>query len=160
MPAAESLNVQKTAELVCRAVSRGDRLVRIRSGRASGSAIRGYVQNLFAILETDPVRDRELPTCHLRPILLTPETEGATRRYRATGAFNRTACLPDGPCGAAKLPDRVHLTQRQQDVLRGVNPPQWQSGQPALQVERREFNPFNVSNGYGALRPFQGNVSA
>ncbi|MBK7580177.1 MAG: recombinase family protein [Myxococcales bacterium] len=52
------------------------------------AAIAAYLKNLLALLETDPVRGRELLSRFVAPIVMTPETEGPVRRYRATGAFN------------------------------------------------------------------------
>lgn len=52
------------------------------------TAIAGYLKNLFTLLETDPVRGREILSRFVAPIVMTPESEGPARRYRATGAFN------------------------------------------------------------------------
>jgi len=52
------------------------------------TAIAGYLKNLFALLETDPIRGREILSRFVSPIVMTPEVEGPSRRYRATGAFN------------------------------------------------------------------------
>jgi site-specific DNA recombinase len=52
------------------------------------TAIAGYLRNLFTLLETDAVRGRELLSRFVSPVVMTPETEGPARRYRATGAFN------------------------------------------------------------------------
>ncbi len=62
------------------------------------AAIAGYARNLFALLETDPVRGREILARFVAPVVMTPEVapsaqtsaqgDGPPRRYRATGAFN------------------------------------------------------------------------
>lgn len=52
------------------------------------TAIAGYLKKLFALLETDPIRGREILSRFVSPIVMTPEVEGPSRRYRATGAFN------------------------------------------------------------------------
>jgi site-specific DNA recombinase len=52
------------------------------------AAIAGYLTNLFALLETDPARGREILSRFVAPIVMTPETNGADRGYRVTGAFN------------------------------------------------------------------------
>lgn len=62
------------------------------------TAIAGYAKNLFTLLETDPVRGREILARFVAPVVMTPEVapwaqtpaqgEGPPRRYRATGAFN------------------------------------------------------------------------
>lgn len=52
------------------------------------TAIAAYMKNLFALLETDTVRGREILSRFVAPIVMTPEAEGPVRRYRATGAFN------------------------------------------------------------------------
>jgi site-specific DNA recombinase len=62
------------------------------------AAIASYAKNLFALLETDPVRGREILARFVAPVVLTPEVappartpghgEGPRRQYRATGAFN------------------------------------------------------------------------
>ena len=57
------------------------------------TAIAGYMKNLFALLETDPVRGREILARFLAPVVMTPEGDGPVRRYRATGAFNLSFLL-------------------------------------------------------------------
>ena len=52
------------------------------------TVIASYLKNLFPLLGRDPVRGREILARFVAPIVMTPETEGPTRRYRATGAFN------------------------------------------------------------------------
>lgn len=52
------------------------------------SVISGYARNLLALLETDPVRGRELLSRFVAPVVMTPEGQGTARGYRATGAFN------------------------------------------------------------------------
>jgi hypothetical protein len=52
------------------------------------AAIAGYLTNLFALLETDPARGREILSRFVAPIVMTPETNGPDRGYRVTGAFN------------------------------------------------------------------------
>ena len=57
-------------------------------------AIAGYLKNLFALLDTDPVRGREVLSRFVSPVVMTPENaEGPERRYRATGAFNLSFLL-------------------------------------------------------------------
>lgn len=65
-------------------------------------AIAGYLQNLLALLETDPVRGREILARCLGPIVMTPKAEDPDRGYRATGAFNMSFFLSAGTA----LPDR------------------------------------------------------
>jgi hypothetical protein len=50
--------------------------------------IQGYIGNLVGVLETDPARGRERLGRHLAQVVMTPEGEGPSRTYRATGAFN------------------------------------------------------------------------
>jgi hypothetical protein len=57
------------------------------------AAIAGYLENLLTLLETDPVRGRELLSRFVSPVVMTPEAEGPERRYRATGAFNLSFIL-------------------------------------------------------------------
>jgi site-specific DNA recombinase len=67
------------------------------------TAIAGYLKNLFTLLETEPVRGREILARFVAPIVMTPEIEpsprglangeGLGRRYRATGAFNLSFLL-------------------------------------------------------------------
>ena len=57
------------------------------------TAIAAYLKNLFALLETDTVRGREILSRFVAPIVMTPETENPGRRYRATGAFNLSFLL-------------------------------------------------------------------
>ncbi len=57
------------------------------------TTIAGYLRNLFPLLERDPVRGREILARFVAPIVMTPETEGPARRYRATGAFNLSFLL-------------------------------------------------------------------
>jgi hypothetical protein len=52
------------------------------------AAISRYLTNLFTLLQTDTARGREILSRFVAPIVMTPETEGPARRYRATGAFN------------------------------------------------------------------------
>ncbi len=52
------------------------------------AAVAGLMKKLLPVLETDPVRGRELLSRFVSPIVMTPETEGPVRRYRAAGAFN------------------------------------------------------------------------
>lgn len=52
------------------------------------TAIAAYLKNLLALLEADPTRGREILARFVAPLVMTPETEGPARRYRATGAFN------------------------------------------------------------------------
>jgi site-specific DNA recombinase len=58
------------------------------------TVIAGYLENLFALLDADPVRGREVLARFLSPVVMTPENaEGPERRYRATGAFNLSFLL-------------------------------------------------------------------
>jgi site-specific DNA recombinase len=57
------------------------------------AAIAGYLKNLWALLDTDPARGREILARFVGPIVMTPEAEGPVRRYRATGAFNLSFLL-------------------------------------------------------------------
>ena len=66
------------------------------------TAIAGYLKNLFALLETDPVRGREILSRFVAPIVMTPEVEGPSRRYRATGAFNLAYFLGAPSSGSGK----------------------------------------------------------
>ncbi len=63
------------------------------------SAIAGYLKNLFAVLETDPVRGREILSRFVAPVVMTPEDEDPGRRYRATGAFNLSFLLSAAAAG-------------------------------------------------------------
>lgn len=66
------------------------------------TAIAGYLKNLFTLLETDPVRGREILSRFVAPIVMTPESEGPARRYRATGAFNLSYFLGAPSSGSGK----------------------------------------------------------
>ncbi len=66
------------------------------------TAIAGYLKNLFTLLETDPVRGREILSRFVAPIVMTPESEGPARRYRATGAFNLAYFLGAPSSGSGK----------------------------------------------------------
>jgi len=66
------------------------------------TAIAAYAKNLFALLETDPVRGREILSHFVAPIVMTPEAEGPDRRYRATGAFNLSYFLAAPSSGPGK----------------------------------------------------------
>jgi site-specific DNA recombinase len=57
------------------------------------AAISRYLTNLFTLLQTDTARGREILSRFVAPIVMTPETEGPARRYRATGAFNLSFVL-------------------------------------------------------------------
>jgi len=57
------------------------------------AAIAGYLKNLWALLDADPARGREILARFVAPIVMTPEAEGPVRRYRATGAFNLSFLL-------------------------------------------------------------------
>lgn len=52
------------------------------------ATVASYLKNLFPLLDTDPVKGREVLARFVSPIVMTPEAESPTRRYRATGAFN------------------------------------------------------------------------
>ena len=56
----------------------------------SPKVVEGYIRNLFECLERDPERARGLLRAHFEqsPLILTPQSEGPDRFYRATGAFN------------------------------------------------------------------------
>lgn len=77
------------------------RLKVVRSSRTSRqprviphpAVVSGYLKNLLALLETDPVRGREVLARFVSPVVMTPELEGPERRYRATGAFNLSFLL-------------------------------------------------------------------
>jgi hypothetical protein len=62
----------------------------------------GYLKNLFAVLEADPVRGREILSRLVAPIVMTPEVKGPARRYRATGAFNLAYFLGPAANGSGK----------------------------------------------------------
>lgn len=64
--------------------------------------IAGYLKNLFALLETDTVRGREILSRFVAPVVMTPEVEGPNRRYRATGAFNIAYFLNAVSSGSGK----------------------------------------------------------
>ena len=66
------------------------------------AAIAGYLKNLFAVLETDPLRGRELLARFVSPVVMTPELEGPERRYRATGAFNLSFILTASAQGESR----------------------------------------------------------
>lgn len=66
------------------------------------AAIAGYLKSLFTLLDTDPVRGREILSRFVAPIVMTPESEGPARRYRATGAFNLAYFLNAVPNGSGK----------------------------------------------------------
>jgi hypothetical protein len=76
---------------------------RVAAARAGGPRVLPdpTVRNLFTLLETDPARGREILSRFVAPIVMTPETEGPVRRYRATGAFNLSFFL-----GAAAVSER------------------------------------------------------
>lgn len=86
-------------------------LARLRAERAAAvkqaparpperpKVIAGYLKNLFALLETDPARGREILARFLSPVVMTPEAEGPVRRYRATGAFNLSFLLTAAVAG-------------------------------------------------------------
>ncbi|HEX2880319.1 MAG TPA: recombinase family protein [Polyangiaceae bacterium] len=57
------------------------------------TAIASYVKNLFGLLETDPTWGREWLARFVSPVVMTPEVEGPSRRYRATGAFDLSFLL-------------------------------------------------------------------
>lgn len=59
----------------------------------SPERIQGYIGNLVGVLETDPARGRERLGRHLAQVTMTPEGEGPSRTYRATGAFNLSTLL-------------------------------------------------------------------
>ncbi len=63
------------------------------------TVIAGYLKNLFALLDTDPARGRELLSRFISPVVMTPEAEGPVRRYRATGAFNLSFLLGAATAG-------------------------------------------------------------
>jgi hypothetical protein len=64
------------------------------------AAIQGCFRSLFELLEQDPVKGREALAHHVRPIVLTPEEDGASRGYRVTGAFNFASTLRAATAGA------------------------------------------------------------
>lgn len=66
------------------------------------TAIAGYMKNLFALLETDSARGREILSRFVAPIVMTPEVEGPNRRYRATGAFNLSFFLNAAALGESR----------------------------------------------------------
>ena len=66
------------------------------------ATVAGYLKNLFAVLETDPVRGRELLSRFVSPVVMTPELEGPERRYRATGAFNLSFILTAAAVGESR----------------------------------------------------------
>jgi len=55
--------------------------------------IAGYLKNLFAVLDADPARGRELLSRFVAPIVMTPEGKSPNRHYRATGAFDLSFIL-------------------------------------------------------------------
>jgi DNA invertase Pin-like site-specific DNA recombinase len=63
------------------------------------TAISAYLKNLWALLETDAERGRELLSRFVAPVVMTPEAEGPVRRYRATGAFNLSFLLSAAASG-------------------------------------------------------------
>lgn len=65
----------------------------------SPTAIAGYLDDLLGVLQTDTVRGRELLSRFVSPVIMTPETEGPARRYRATGAFNLSFFLTAAASG-------------------------------------------------------------
>ena len=73
------------------------------------ATIRRYLSNLFGVLEADPARGRELLAKHVRPVLMTPQADGAARSYRATGAFNLAAVVPavQRPAGKSGCAGRI-----------------------------------------------------
>ena len=53
------------------------------------ATIAAYLKNLWALLETDPARGRDVLSSFIAPVVLTPmNAEGPGRSYQATGAFN------------------------------------------------------------------------
>lgn len=74
----------------------------VRPGTTEGVAQlhAGYLKNLFAILDADSVRGREILSRFVAPVVMTPESEGPARRYRATGAFNLAFFLAAASSGA------------------------------------------------------------
>lgn len=73
------------------------------------ATIAGYLKNLLALLETDPVRGREILSRFVAPIVMTPKVEGPVRHYRATGAFNLAFFLapPEGGAGKSGCAGRI-----------------------------------------------------
>jgi hypothetical protein len=65
-----------------------------------GTAIEGYVGNLFTLLETDPARGREILSRFVAPIVMTPEN----RRLRSPLLGNRglQSLIFPGRCCAAR----------------------------------------------------------
>jgi hypothetical protein len=49
------------------------------------TAIAGYLKSLFTLLAVGPIRGREILSRFVAPIVMTPESQGPGRRYRATG---------------------------------------------------------------------------
>ena len=58
------------------------------------AAIHVYLRHLFARVEGAAVRGREALSLHVRPIVMTPETDGPRRAYRAAGVFNLSSAPP------------------------------------------------------------------
>lgn len=71
----------------------------------SAAVAAGYFRNLLGLLQTDPIRGREVLSRFVAPIVMTPKAEGPDRGYRATGAFNMSFFLSAGtaaPAGSGK----------------------------------------------------------
>lgn len=71
------------------------KIERAKSAKSTGSravphpaVIAEDFKRLHGILKADPVRGRELLARFVSPLVMTPEGEGPTRSYRATGAFD------------------------------------------------------------------------
>jgi hypothetical protein len=78
--------------------------------RTTTEALAGYLKNLFALLETDSARGRELLSRFVAPVVMTPETEGPHRRYRATGAFN-LSFLMNAAGAAARVGQEIRVAR-------------------------------------------------
>jgi len=70
-------------------------------GLPSAAVAAGYFKNLLALVETDPVRGRELLSRFVAPVVMTPKAEGPDRGYRGTGAFNLSFFLSTASAGKA-----------------------------------------------------------
>jgi hypothetical protein len=67
------------------------------------TAVATYLKDLFPLLDTDPVRGRELLSRFVAPVVMTPKTEGPVRHYRATGAFNLSFLMSAAASGGNRI---------------------------------------------------------